>query len=346
MDSDFEASLPCETHDFDTGVTLIYRPGITAKNEKSGELVCPLQCSFSQEKCDGKPNQGDFKMKRNTIISAAFLTITLTSGLAMAEDGSPEATAEETRTEPETTLDACRDGDDNDGDGHIDCADQDCEIFAICLEDSGEEADDDMSIIDDTSASSSQLGVSKKVGPTRRAHEHTGIFFRGTAGVGGGGYHTSGDTDNLNRNGDSTTHLDEFNSTTGLSISLGGSIAENLILHANLTKLGVSDDENDPAHPGMDLYGLGIGITRYWMPVNIYLTGSVGPAISLLQDGDDDYNNVAFGLMGKAAVGKEWWISENWGIGIAVQANYSYTTLNSVHFQEGSCVAVFSATYN
>ncbi len=32
----------------------------------------------------------------------------------------------------ENTLDACRDGLDNDGDRHIDCDDQDCEVYVIC----------------------------------------------------------------------------------------------------------------------------------------------------------------------------------------------------------------------
>ncbi|MCP4601824.1 MAG: hypothetical protein GY847_15135 [Proteobacteria bacterium] len=35
---------------------------------------------------------------------------------------------------PENTLNACRDGLDNDSDDHVDCDDQDCEIFAICVE--------------------------------------------------------------------------------------------------------------------------------------------------------------------------------------------------------------------
>jgi hypothetical protein len=34
---------------------------------------------------------------------------------------------------PETTLDGCRDGVDNDLDGHVDCADQDCWIYAMCI---------------------------------------------------------------------------------------------------------------------------------------------------------------------------------------------------------------------
>jgi hypothetical protein len=35
-------------------------------------------------------------------------------------------------TEPENTRAACSDGRDNDGDGHIDCADQDCQELAVC----------------------------------------------------------------------------------------------------------------------------------------------------------------------------------------------------------------------
>jgi len=33
----------------------------------------------------------------------------------------------------ENTLEGCRDGLDNDTDGHVDCDDQDCEIYAMCL---------------------------------------------------------------------------------------------------------------------------------------------------------------------------------------------------------------------
>ena len=36
------------------------------------------------------------------------------------------------RAEPESTRAACSDGRDNDGDGHVDCADQDCQDLAVC----------------------------------------------------------------------------------------------------------------------------------------------------------------------------------------------------------------------
>jgi hypothetical protein len=50
----------------------------------------------------------------------------------------PASAAEKEQAEPalvqENTLEGCRDGQDNDGDGHVDCADQDCAIYAACVQ--------------------------------------------------------------------------------------------------------------------------------------------------------------------------------------------------------------------
>ncbi len=51
---------------------------------------------------------------------------------ASGPDIAEPAPSEET-TVPENTVARCGDGRDNDGDGHRDCDDQDCEIFAICV---------------------------------------------------------------------------------------------------------------------------------------------------------------------------------------------------------------------
>jgi hypothetical protein len=62
------------------------------------------------------------------VLSALMVALVWTFGvLAYAQD-SPPATA------PENTLDACQDRLDNDGDGYVDCEDQDCHIFSMCLE--------------------------------------------------------------------------------------------------------------------------------------------------------------------------------------------------------------------
>ncbi|MBN1584757.1 hypothetical protein JW899_00105, partial [Candidatus Uhrbacteria bacterium] len=41
----------------------------------------------------------------------------------------------------EGTLEACQDGRDNDADGYTDCDDQDCEIYAVCIEPEDAETD-------------------------------------------------------------------------------------------------------------------------------------------------------------------------------------------------------------
>jgi hypothetical protein len=51
----------------------------------------------------------------------------------------------------ENTIALCQDDADNDGDGHVDCDDQDCTIFAICV---GGDADSDTDTDADTDADS------------------------------------------------------------------------------------------------------------------------------------------------------------------------------------------------
>ena len=58
------------------------------------------------------------------------------AGVDTDEAAPDEAAPDEAAPEPtqENTVDACQDGEDNDLDQHIDCDDQDCEIFAVCIE--------------------------------------------------------------------------------------------------------------------------------------------------------------------------------------------------------------------
>ena len=82
---------------------------------------------------------------------AALLLIPAIAGPAVAQEAAPKTTkasptAKAAPEEPveseasptdlpvaENTVDACSDNLDNDNDGHVDCDDQDCEIFALCV---------------------------------------------------------------------------------------------------------------------------------------------------------------------------------------------------------------------
>ena len=55
-------------------------------------------------------------------------------GLSVATETAAQTTAELPAASPENSVAACQDGTDNDGDSHVDCADQDCQIFAVCVQ--------------------------------------------------------------------------------------------------------------------------------------------------------------------------------------------------------------------
>ncbi len=83
-------------------------------------------------------------MKRPILILVCLTIVALVSSPASAKkkkNVEPAEPVEEVTNEcpepilvQENTLDGCSDKQDNDGDGHLDCDDQDCEIYAICLE--------------------------------------------------------------------------------------------------------------------------------------------------------------------------------------------------------------------
>jgi hypothetical protein len=67
------------------------------------------------------------KKKKKKAASEPVAAETVDGAEAVAEPAAPPVVRE-------NTLGLCRDGIDNDLDGHLDCQDQDCEIFAMCLE--------------------------------------------------------------------------------------------------------------------------------------------------------------------------------------------------------------------
>jgi hypothetical protein len=68
-----------------------------------------------------------------------------------------------------------------------------------------------------------------------------------------------------------------------------------------------------------DLFGIGAGLA-YYMPNNLYLSGTL--AFAQLSSGDEDNTETRsetdFGPGLSLTFGKEWWVSDNWGLGVAL----------------------------
>ena len=158
-------------------------------------------------------------------------------------------------------------------------------------------------------------------------HRHKGFFLSMSAGP-----NFAGITDVSSGNFDY-----KFTGTGGqFDLKIGGAIKENLILHATLTSnslpgpiitsYGSTGKANNNLTIGEAM--IGGGITYYIMPVNIFLSGSLGIGDFTLVDTKGDINGTTErGVSMQLKVGKEWWVSRKWGLGVAL--TYGKTTLTN-----------------
>lgn len=153
--------------------------------------------------------------------------------------------------------------------------------------------------------------------------------------------------------------LEAKGGATEFDIKLGGRIAPNTLLHATITGVSCMNDMDiiyeDEKISTSDLSEsmslLGIGVT-YYLPANFFVTASVGTAQFTNSDNTDNDNKVdgasetGFGF--QVGAGKEWWVSENWGLGVS--AAFTYGSADDKH-DAGDMSAyginvMFSATFN
>jgi len=194
----------------------------------------------------------------------------------------------------------------------------------------------------------------EKSQPDPGAHVHDGLFMRFTAGPGLGVFSGTG---HLAIADGGTTDIATNKSTqAGASFSMGSAIGENLILHGDIW-LSVLSTEKLSYQPyeGFGTVVIGVGLTYYWMPHNFYLTGSLGIASSFLvmreytvgwRD-EDRTSEPIHGVGLSVTAGKEWWVSDNWAVGVAMQAEFTYAEGedNDLIFRHGGAKVLFCATY-
>jgi hypothetical protein len=138
-----------------------------------------------------------------------------------------------------------------------------------------------------------------------------------------------------------------------INLAIGAVVLPNLALHGTLYGWLVDDPKFEigglsaATRAELDLSAIGAGVTYYFMPVNIYLSGSLG-AGSLTIDGPAGEGETGTGLVMDLTAGKEWWVSDRWGLGVA--AGFGYHSIPEEIIPEnwsGTSFAVrFTATLN
>jgi hypothetical protein len=138
-------------------------------------------------------------------------------------------------------------------------------------------------------------------------------------------------------------------------MAIGGIVTPNLAIHGTVLAWVVSDpeiefqDQSENAGGALSLAGVGAGMTYFIMPVNIYLTGSAGIGQVSVSDDNISYE-FGTGFMIEAVVGKEFFVSDGWGLGFSVGIVYHSVPWDGVDIDENwngiSFPIRFSATMN
>lgn len=193
-------------------------------------------------------------------------------------------------------------------------------------------------------APSREAGESRNALGTDLYQHHHGTFIRPDLG---GGYINS----TASNNGTSVTIN---GAVASFGFAIGGAVADRKIVAFHIwdvvatnPSVTVGSNPANSINATLTLIALGPEYTAY-SENNFYF--SISPALTratLAANGTTTDTNLGFGL--RAGIGKEWWVSENWGIGLvghlSASSNHDSGTSDATWQSVGVSLA-FSATYN
>ena len=185
-----------------------------------------------------------------------------------------------------------------------------------------------------------------------RAHDSDDVYLRLQLGVAFAGVAAKS----------STTHLEFAGTGPSLGVALGKTVRPDLALFGTFSLSSAIDPSlkrngaNAPPIAGsVDQVLFGIGIAYYLEPSNLFMAASAG--ISKLNF-QDSQNVVLYeskwGGGGELLAGKEWWVSDQWGLGVSGQLSLAtargkgaLSPGESTPTWTGAAFSIlFSSTYN
>jgi len=149
-------------------------------------------------------------------------------------------------------------------------------------------------------------------------------------------------------------------SAAAVSFQFGYTIVPDFILFSSMNinvgpSHSVTDDQNIKNLKGYEYSStmLGIGFSYYMMPENYYFSMIISRYYGDFNN--EDASDEIFSTRGVAltfAFGKEWWLSDNWGLGVSFFYTYAHASTGRKYFGAKYGVndyiygLAFSATYN
>jgi hypothetical protein len=136
------------------------------------------------------------------------------------------------------------------------------------------------------------------------------------------------------------------------SLALGGAVSENLVVQGELYASSnpsptatLDGEEIAELDATLNISGLGVGLTYFIMPLNLYLSATLAVGGAVFDPPTSELER-ANGLGINLLVGKEWWVGNDWGIGVAGHV-FLMTLRDEVErpVQASAYGIAFSATY-
>ena len=176
------------------------------------------------------------------------------------------------------------------------------------------------------------------------ARTHDGFYLRLQGGP--GGVRTSNEGEDVALKG----------AGGGLNVEIGGALTRNFILYGKLFGASVPSPDLEFGDitiedPGTDVTlgvgAVGVGVTYYFMPVNLYVSGAVS-ASQLSLEVDDERGETEVGPGLHLGLGKEWWVGDQWGLGVGAELALARVDEQDAdtRWGVGTLLLMFSATFN
>jgi hypothetical protein len=182
--------------------------------------------------------------------------------------------------------------------------------------------------------------------PSADAWTHDRLYLHLSLGLGGLG--SSAQANNIKQ--------EVGGGALSLNVAAGWTVARRLIVFAEWygsaagkAKTKVNGVELASDAGDASLSGLGLGVAYYFQR-NIFVSGGLGVSHFRVATSDGDTRYQSKGGLGlHASVGKEWWVSEQWGLGIAAAlatVSAEDRDLPGVEWRAATMGLAFVATYN
>ena len=188
-------------------------------------------------------------------------------------------------------------------------------------------------------------------------YTHDGFFMNIALGLGGQGFDLKGS--GMVKGYKMNVKGDADGGSFEIDWKFGGRILPFTILHATFLEVGGLGDlrlkaeyrgQSATIKNGEVMCLYGVGATYYIYPYNFFVSGSLGSVKFGFSDEDDGVVKSAseFGFGFQLAAGKEWWISENWGLGASVAITYGSVDEDDEDLEMSALAISFmiSATFN